>query len=435
MIDTDELFDITLHEYQLKAYNSKKRIVTLISGIQGGKTMVGSLWMAKKIAELDGPQQNFIIACPNYKLMEKSVLPRFLHIMKGCGHFNKARYRFHLNGGGTVIFGSMTSDESLEGATNVRAILVDEAGLLRYKSWINIYARSSFKQCQVFLVTTPYSLNWLYKDIYMPWKTGTRKDIEVVQFRSVDNPYFPKEEYEAQKRNLDPRIFAMKYCGTFTKMAGLVYPDFDHDNEIEPFKLDIDKYYICGGVDLGFTNPFAVSIRAIRYDGLYDYQLGEIYQKYTDPVKRTEILKQLKQKYKIEQFFVDSEDPAQIAMFQAAGLPACPVKKGPDSIQYGISLHSSLIRKKIYKVFKGCCPNTVDEYETYAFPEVNDEDVEVVKEKPVPLFNHLMDANRYVTIMTQWIYQAAEEAAKFTFAKTRRQLLIEGDKEEDWYNS
>lgn len=436
MIDKDDVLDITLHKYQLKAYNSQKRITALISGIQGGKTRIGGLWLAKQTALYDAPQQNFIVAAPNYKLMQKSTLPWFLHINKGCGTFNKSRNIFDLNGGGVVFFCSMQDDDSAEGATNVRAIWIDEAGKLRYKSWINLYARSSFLQCPIFITTTPYALNWLYKEVYMPWKQQLRQDIEVIQFRSLDNPYFPKEEYEAQKRNLDPRIFEMKYGGTFQKMAGLVYPDFnDNDNMCDPFKFNKKDYYVCAGVDLGFTNEFAIAIRAIRYDGKYDYQIGEHYQKFQDPVKKTEVLKELQVRYNIEQFFVDSEDPGQISMFQAAGLPACGVKKGPNSVEYGIQLHSSLIRRSIYKVFRGKNPYTIDEYETYHYPESPGNDEDAIKEKPVAIKDHLMDANRYVTMMTQWIYQAAEQESIIVYPKSHLQELQEANKERDWYES
>jgi hypothetical protein len=229
----------------------------------------------------------------------------------------------------------------------------------------------------------------------------------------------------------------MKYEGTFQKMAGLVYPDFCEENNMcDPFKFNKKDYYICAGVDLGFTNEFAIAIRAIRYDGKYDYQIGEHYQKFQDPVKKTEILQDLKIKYSIEQFFVDSEDPGQIAMFQSQGLPACGVKKGANSIEYGIQLFSSLIRRSIYKIFRGKCPHTLDELEVYHYPNVEDEDDEdAIKEKPVAIKNHLMDANRYVTLMTQWIYQAAEQDSIIVYPKSHLQELQEANQTKDWYES
>lgn len=430
---SDDL-EIILHDHQLKAYQSDKRIVALISGIQGGKTFIGSLWMARMCTLYDAPGNNFIVAAPNFKLLEKGALPNFLRVMEGSGgELNRGRMYYTLPGGGTVWFASMMDDDSVEGMTNVMAIWVDEAGLLRYLSWVNIIGRSSFKRCQIFLSTTPYSLNWLYSDVYQPWKLGKRDDIEVVQFRSADNPHFPKEEFEMQKRLLDPRDFARKYCGTFTKMAGLVYPDVDVDNEIEPFKINSKEYYISAGVDLGYTDEFAVAIIAIRYDGKYTYQIGEIYQKFVDPVQKTAILKGLHKQYSIEAFWCDSADPAMIAMFAGAGLPAYAVKKGPDSIKHGIGLVNTLIRTKAYKMFKGLCTYTKDEFEVYHYPE--DADSELIP-NPVDFKNHLMDAIRYCIMSTQWVFQQAEEEATQYFTKTRVQELAESfSNNNDWYNN
>jgi PBSX family phage terminase large subunit len=427
--------EIILHDGQLAAYQSDKRIIALISGIQGGKTFIGSLWMARQCTIYDAPGNNFLVVAPNYKMLEKGALPNFLRVMEGAGgDLNRGRMTYTLPGGGKVWFASMTDDDSIEGMTNVCAIWCDEAGLLRYNSWINVIGRSSFKQCQIFISTTPYSLNWLYSEVYMKWKTKARTDIELVQFRSVDNPYFPKEEFELQKKLLDPRDFARKYCGTFTKMAGLVYPDVDQDNESEPFKVNSKEYYISAGVDLGYTDEFAVAIIAIRYDGKYAYQIGEVYKRFVDPVAKTKLMQELHKRYAIEAFWCDSADPAMISMFAGAGLPAYAVKKGPDSIKHGIGLVNALIRQKIYKMFNGLCTYTKDEFEVYHYPE--DDKTNELEPNPVDFKNHLMDAIRYCIMSTQWVFQQAEEDAKQYYRKTRVEELADGStKDNDWYNN
>ena len=441
MVDTDDLLDITLHPYQFRAYNSTKRITALISGIQGGKTRIGGLWMAKQIAIHDGHQQTFIIAGPNFKLMEKSTIPWMLHLLKGCGRFDKGRYRFYLNGGGIIWFASMTDDDSVEGATNVRAIWIDEAGKIRYNSWINLLARSSFKQCPIFITTTPYALNWLYRDIYEPWKRGqSNEDVEIIQFRSIDNPYFPKEEFERQKKNLDPRVFERKYGGTFQKMAGLVYPDFGPENITEPFKIDNDRYTIVAGVDIGFENPFAITVRAIGHGFGHkkDYQVAEFYKSFLGPNEKAEVLRQFQKIYSIETFYVDSAHPDMISLFNTAGLNATPVKKGPDSVDTGIQMHAELIKKRIYMVFEGKCPNTIDEYETYHYAEFNEDSLSEKNptEKPVPFKDHLMDANRYVTMMTKHLRDSFRD--KRPTQKTHMERLIKREfaktSKSDWYN-
>lgn len=432
MIDTDKELKITLHSNQLRAYKSKERIVALISGIQGGKTRVGGLWMMKQIAKYDGPQEAFIIAGPNFKLMEKSTIPWTLHLLKGCGVYNKNDHKFTLNGGGTVWFASMTDDQSVEGATNVRAIWLDEAGLIRLNSWINILGRSSFKQCQIFITTTPYSLNWLYTDLYRPWQKGELDNVDVIQFRSIDNPYFPKEEYELQKSRLDPRVFERKYGGTFQRMAGLVYGEFDLRNICDPF-LITDKYRVVAGVDFGYSNPFAVSIRAIEKTGENDYQIGEFYKAFLTAPEKVEVCQQLKKRYGIRQFYCDSEAPDDIKLMNNAGLIATGVEKPKGSVEYGISLHYALIKSKHHAIFKGQCPHTEDEYATYHYFEDKGKE-ENMKEEPVDSNNHLMDANRYVTLKTKYIRDQVNEP--FVPVSTHLEDVLAGkyhkETEPDW---
>ena len=436
LVDTDEVLDITLHPYQERALYSKKRITALISGIQGGKTRIGGLWMARKIAMFDEPKNTFIVAGPNFKLMEKSTIPWMLSLLRGCGTFDRNKYRFTLNGGATLWFASMTDSDSVEGATLVQGIWVDEAGKLRYSAWINLLARSSFTQCDLFLTTTPYALNWLYKEIYLPWQQGLRDDVEVVQFRSCDNPYFPKEEYDLQKRLLDPRIFEMKYGGTFQRMAGLVYPELTDKNYIENTLPSPTFFEYYAGVDIGFSNPFAVTVRAIKKDGTQDIQCAEFYRSFLNPVERTEVLKQMHQVYKFKNIWVDSAHPDDIALFVSAGLPVTGVDKGPGSVAFGIQLHQEIIKTGVYRIIPERCSHTLDEYSTYHYEETENEQEKSIKEAPVPVKDHLMDANRYVTMST--VMQRNKAKVPFEPVKTHLQELLAGkfkkQEQNAWYN-
>jgi PBSX family phage terminase large subunit len=436
-ITDEEVIDIKLHPYQYKAYTSNRRVVCLVSGIQGGKTRTGGLWLARQTAFHQEKDAAFILASPDYKILNQSSLPWFLHVFKGCGTYHKADQEFRLNSGGTVYIRSMVDPDSIEGITNVKAIWADEAGKMKRKAWVNIQGRAAFKEAPIMLTTTPYALNWLYKEVYEPWKAGHRKDVEMVQFRSIDNPYFPKDEYERQKILLDPRVFKMKYGGTFEAMEGLVYPDFDLSNIAEPFKCIPERYHIIGGVDIGYENPFAVTVRAIGY-GLghrKDYQIAEFYKTMLGPAEKTEVLKQMQKVYKIDRFYVDSAHPDMISMFNSAGLTAIPVPKPKGSVEAGIEMHSEIIRTKKYQVFKGKCPYTEDEYSTYHYAEVKEGEQEV-KEKPVPVKDHLMDANRYVTYMTRHLRDSQDDSPDLV--KTRLQRLVDGEFSKkqsngDWY--
>jgi hypothetical protein len=142
----------------------------------------------------------------------------------------------------------------------------------------------------------------------------------------------------------------------------------------------------------------------------------------------------------IKTFYCDCANPQSIADLQSAGLPAFPVKKGPDSIMAGIQLHNSLIKSREHKIFKGFCPFTEDEYSMYAFPELKENAI-VQKETPIDANNNLMDATRYVTTMTAQFRKDREEKKKEYIYSVGDSLSINQDLigiEEkdtpDWYN-
>jgi PBSX family phage terminase large subunit len=343
----------------------------MVSGIQGGKTTNGALWARSHLGDLSDPHDNAIIAAPDYKIFSQSTFPKFQEYFSGYGKLDKKEMAFRVNGGGTIYLRSMHDPDSCEGITNVRWIWGDEAGKMKKLAWTNLSGRSAFREAPIFLTTTPYALNWLYKDLYKPYKQGKFSDVLFVQFRSVDNPYFPKAEYERQRRLLDPRDFARKYEGKFEKMAGLVFMDFDETlNMVEPFQTNKRDYFVGAGVDWGYTNAFAISIRAIhRTEPGRDYQLGEFYKSYMTPSEKVVIAKQFQGKYGIETFYCDNEEPAMIKEFNNAGLHAVAAPKYPGSLVDNIARHNTLIRTRDHKIFRGKCPMTEEEYETYHYAE------------------------------------------------------------------
>jgi phage terminase large subunit len=196
----------------------------------------------------------------------------------------------------------------------------------------------------------------------------------------------------------------------------------DPKNYIEPHQIRQDQYKVFCGVDIGFQHPFALAPRAISNDGINDYQIGEYSRSFLDPNERVQVAIRFKKMYNISVFYIDSAHPDDIALFNKAGLNAVGVKKGPGSISHGIGLHTEIIRDGTYKIFRGKCPQTEEEYETYSYPESKNDDID---ENPVDMNNHLMDANRYVTMMTTHLRAVSHQAA--ATQRTRKERVLAGE--------
>jgi len=182
---------IVLHDTQAKAFTSSKRVIAAVSGIQGGKTFCGALWLQDKVCKLQRePRGNYIVTAPDYKILNQATLPTFMDRFRHYGKLNKADMIFELNNGERVYLRSVSNPDAIEGIPKTKAIWADEAGLYKYKAIVNIDGRASPLGAQIMYTTTPYALNALYKHVYKPWRDGQRDDVDIFQWRSIDNPHF-----------------------------------------------------------------------------------------------------------------------------------------------------------------------------------------------------------------------------------------------------
>lgn len=388
---------------QERAIFCDKRILLLGCGTQYGKTTVGAVRMKIKLHTFTNEDDAFIITSPNYKTMMQSTLPPFLRLMDGYGTYNKKDDVFRMNNGGTVYMRTETDPDSIIGITNVRHIWGDEAGKYRLYFWQNMQARADFCGCGIDLTTSPYALNWIFKELIKPHRAGTRtKDLEIVQAASWENPYHSLHDPEklADKRStMDIRRFNMIYGGQWDKMEGLVYDCWeDGENLIDPFQLPVGTRYI-GGIDWGYhPDPFAMKIRAITPDGRH-YGVSEFVKTRLTITDIVQVAKQKMTVFGVTKFFCDPSQPGYIEELCRNGVPA----EGADNdIRRGIDLHYELIKTRKYKEFRGSCPHSSDERETYHYPEPDDlgPDDDSKEQNPVDQGNHCMDVDRYLTMMT-----------------------------------
>lgn len=384
-----------LHHHQSKVYASQKRIIVASAGIQSGKTTVGSLWLGKYLFKYTQELDNFLIVAPTYKILSQATLPAFTKLYRAYGEYKKVDAEFKLYNGGTIFLRTATDPESIEGITNVRAIWADEGGRLSKYFWENIEGRSALMRAPILVTTTPYALNWLYK-MWIDWDKGLRDDVEFFQFRSKDNPYFPKEEYERQKTLLDPRRFAMKYDGVFGKIEGLVYQKI---NLCPSKQLPAGTRYYAG-VDWGYNpDPFALVVRAVTPDNIH-YRVAEFLCKMKTISEIIQIVKQRKELYNIQMCFCDPSQPAAIAEFNKAGIPAVGSR---NEIRLGIDKQIELINTNRFFIFEDMNPIGIDEYNSYHYPEPEEMEIDENSKEQLPVdnMNHSVDADRYVTLMLE----------------------------------
>lgn len=394
-----EADEVTLHLKQGRAFESQNKITLCCSGIQGGKTTVGALWSLKNSFGWTRDDCG-IIGAPTYKILNQSTLPTWMKYASRFGEYYDGKAEFVFQDGFKVYVRTSTDPDSIEGIRNVRWIWLDEAGKCKLQFWINAEGRAARTNAPLFLTTTPYGLNWPYHLLIKPYKEGDRDDVAYYEWLSVDNPAFPREEYERQRRILDPRTFRRKYMGIHERMEGLVY-ELPSDVEADPISMPKQGRNFAG-VDWGFSegHEFAVLVRRITLDG-WRYEIDEFKSSGLDPNQQIELCRQKHRLYNIELFLCDPSRPDMIAALNKAGLPARGFHVGMESYKTliaGITEHTALVRSGRYKILKDKLTHLKDEYETYHWPEVADD--QAPKEAPVKLNDHLLDCARMLTVGT-----------------------------------
>lgn len=379
----------TLHRHQDKVVKSLKRFILVLTGVQGGKTTIGAIWLLLKIfaAYQAGKRGDWLIAAPTEKILQQSTLVKFKSFFpQDWGVWREQKKCFELKWGDRIFVRSTENPEHLEGMTLLGAWL-DEAGQMKARVWTYIQARVSVNEGPVLMTTTPYAMNWLYKEVMKRAKEGD-KDYDLITWASSDNPAFPQEEFDRAKVTLPKAIFERRYLGLFTRLEGLVYPDYDEDiHVINPFPIP-DTWQWFGGLDFGFTNPSCLLAIVKDPNAEMYYVVDEFYEREAALSKIAGAIMQ----HSFRRIFADRQAAHLISELQRT-YKCNNVTQCNNDISVGIERITRLFKEQKLKIFRGKCPNLQEEIESYHYPAPDDD--KPVKDKPVAVFDHAVDALRY----------------------------------------
>lgn len=268
------------HAGQQKMWDATQRYVLVLAGTQSGKTSSAPPWLLREIQQR-GPG-DYLVATPTFPLLELKALPEFKWLfnqtMQLGTYVSSPVRKFTFSAEGAerlfgerpsvptvVYFGHAQDPDSLESATYKGAWL-DEVGQKKFRrgSWEAINRRLSINRGRVLLTTTPYDLGWLKTELFDPWVAAGQNhpQIAVVNFRSCDNPAFPRIEYDEQRDKLPAWRFKMFYDGLFERPAGMIYDCFDEAQHVVPTFTVPESWPRYQGADFGGVNTAAIFLAA-----------------------------------------------------------------------------------------------------------------------------------------------------------------------------
>jgi len=260
-------------------------------------TSIGAIWMYNQILDWDRKVQDdsikttggivFWAVISSYPLLNEKLLPAYIElfvsilrigeyhvqaktisvtITRDDGH--KAVYEIH--------FKSANNADSLASAS-VAAIHVDECAMpvFTYNVWTELNARLTATKGNRLFTSTIYKGNfaysWIKRNIYDKWIDGN-PNIEVIRFKSSDNPFVDPEELEEARSRMPAWEFGMRYLGEYIKPVGAIYDVFDEDKHVvEPFPIPLSTKR-WGGIDPGIVNMCHIWIAEIApYEPEYQH--------------------------------------------------------------------------------------------------------------------------------------------------------------------
>ena len=157
-------------------------------------------------------------------------------------------------------WGSWVECKSAENPTDLLGeeldlVIIDEAAKLSKKIWDEyLEDRLSTRQGKSVFISTPWGRNWFYQE----WLKARRdKNSAAFQFETIENPYFPKEEWERLKNSKNQDLFNQNFRARFLATAASFFRDVREciAGEKEDYKLN---HYYTMGIDWAKLQDFTV---------------------------------------------------------------------------------------------------------------------------------------------------------------------------------
>lgn len=353
--------------------DSKNRVTHHIGGTRSGKTYAIIQYLI--VEALQNPYAITIVR-KTIPSLKKTVMKDFKDILKSLDIWSEERMNiadriYQFDNGGQIQFINTDDPDKLRGLKS-DILFIDEANEVDEDAYFQLSIRTTGKIILAYNPTiSPY--HWLRQ----------MNDCERYNTSYKDNPYLPKEMVKS--------IEDLQYTNEKKwKIYGLGEYALN-DKAIYQFEVvdTFDAEFVAFGLDWGYGGD-ELALVAVFKDGdnLYleelIYEKGMVMKDISDRLEKLGINKS----YEI---FCDSSEPRSIEELYRCGFNAKPVKKGPDSIRFGISV---LQNYKLH-ILKAST-NLINEM--YGYQYATDKHG-YTTDTPEGGLDHLLDASRYVAMM------------------------------------
>jgi len=359
-----------------KIIKLKKRVKIIQGGTSAGKTF-GILPILIDKATKNSNIEISVVA-ESIPHLRRGALKDFLNIMKWTGRyfeqrFNKSFLRYEFANGSYIEFFSADDSSKLRGAR--RDILyINECNNVDFNSYNELSIRT---KKEIYLDFNPANEFWVHTELKDEGDSDflilTYRDNEALDERIVKE--IEKNKLKANTSSYWENWWRVYGEGLVGMLEGVVFSNWKVIDKI-PAEARLLGY----GIDFGYSVDPSSIIEVYNYNG--ERILNEIC--YETGLVNTDIAKKL-QKTVIA--YADSSEPKSIEEIRRTGQVIKGVRKGADSINFGIQIMQSqsyLVTSK--------SSNLIKELRAYCWDK---DRTGKQLNKPTDSFNHAVDAVRY----------------------------------------
>ena len=361
-----------------KLLKLKKRKKIIQGGTSAGKTFGILPILIDRALRTSGLEIS--VVSESIPHLRRGALKDFLKIMMMTNRYNDVQYnksmlKYSFANGSYIEFFSIESADKLRGARR-HTLYVNEANNIPFEAYNQLSIRTSG---DIWIDFNPTSSFWAHTEVQ------DNEDADFLKLTYLDNEALPQtivQDIEKAKH----KALTSTYWSNWWNVYGLGEIGSLEGACIKDWKLiDLpnEARLLCYGMDFGYTNDPSSLIALYKYNNAYIFD-EVIYQR---GLLNSQISNLLKTHEVEDIIYADSAEPKSIAELSSYGHMVLPVKKGKDSIVYGINL---INQNEIYITNRS--HNLIKELQNYIW--LKNKEGETLN-KPIDAFNHCIDAMRY----------------------------------------
>ena len=357
-----------------------KRIKIIPGGTSAGKTFGVLPILIDKAAKRE--LLEISVVSESIPHLRRGALKDFEKIMRSTNrwiddNFNKSLLRYTFTNGSYIEFFSVDQPDKLRGARR-NILYINECNNVHFEAYQQLSIRTSD---EVWLDFNPTHEFWVHTeledDIDSEVLRLTYKDNEALSDSIVKE--IEKAKVKAKTSEYWANWWNVYGLGNIGSLEGVVFSNWK-----EISVLPKEARLIGIGMDFGYTNDPTAVIEVYKYNdkrilNQIVYQTGMV---------NSDIARRLPKDVTI---YADSAEPKSIEEIRRFGIDIRPVKKGADSIMYGIST----MQDQEYLVTQ----NSVDLLKEFRYYSWAQDKNGAKLNKPIDKYNHAIDAVRYHEMM------------------------------------